>query len=698
MSEYSTLRQFKFKQAIIKAYYYESQYYVIDCQNTLYILNNDYKLQLKMKLIKDDNDLHHYSNNYSFSNGIISIAKAHSVLCVKYHDKKVKVVYKKEHNSNDIVCTELNKNGTMLLTCSVDGKASILNTVSQSYYYTFNNQPDYCSSAFFSSKNIFVYIGYFNLENKILNLKNLKLMEFELKNPVESGAFFDDDTKLFLADRAGNSIIYDCIDEEIISTKILFEEWVSCTTLINEKYILVGTRKDKIHILDLFENEIISTIDLDSHGVTSINVENEKLIIAFADSTFEIISLNHLQENFMTHLHLHEYKEAKDILDQNLFLYTDKSIEKFESGFTTVHAKAKDLVSQSKVFDALNIVKPFMDYQKFKNPLELLFIQQDNIANFVEAVNKNNIKVAYSLAEKYQVILTLDSYQTLERGWEKAFGQAKKVIESDNLHGKNKAKIILDAYSRINQKSELVKQLLSNSDKFVLADQYVKQQKFEQYFALINRFTFLQNTILHKKIDTLASTLKSKALEMSSDDNIEEAKKLYARLLTFPEYSAFAKKKLNYIDTQIELKGLIESNNTKVVYKHIEKYPYLAYEDMFLKYNLYFEKDLKNAQHQIEKDNMQFAIKTLSKYFSIPYLNDKIANLFKHTYLRELENNNFKEYDVIKTILSYQKLFGIDDQIKDIFKDKHMEDEFKYALKSTDKIDIDKYPETILAA
>ena len=697
MKSYATTQHFQFKNPIIKAHLHESLFYIIDCKNILYVMTKDCKQKLQIKLLNSDQELHYYAHNYSLAEGIISIPKANSVLCAKYKDDKVSVMSKNEYVGKDIIYTAFNNNAKMLLSCSMDGKASILHTHSKFHCYTFENQSDYCSSAFFSNKDIFVYIGYFNLKNKILNLKDFTLVEFKVKNPIEAGTFFDNDTKLFLADRAGNSMIYDCIDNEFISTKALFTEWVSCLVLYSEKYILLGTRKNKLYIIDAFENELIATIELDSHGITSMTIKDGELLISYADSNFETINLNYLKQNFILHLNLQEYDEAKQILDQNLFLYIDESIKKFEAGFDKILAKAMELISHGKIDDALQAASPFLSYKKFKNQLELLFMQQDYIGSFIEAAEKNDIQSAYALAEKYHVIPTLGTYQVLEKQWEKTFALAKKAIEIDSLHGKNNAKAILEVYSKVAQKSETIKQLLNNSKMFVLADKLVKQQDFVNYFAMTKRFTFLQDTLLYKKMDVLAFSLKGKALQASTQNNIEEAKKIYSQLVVFPEYAVYARKNIQEIDTKIKLDSLIEAKDMTIIYDYVLKYHYLAYYDVFLKYHLYFERDFQNAQLSIEKNDTAAAIKTLSKYFPIRYLDKKIANLFKLVYLREIENSNLKECDTTRIILIYKKLFGLDNEIKDIFINNQMEKEFRYALKSIAQVIVHKYPKSIFS-
>jgi WD40 repeat protein len=696
MKGYSTQRNFQLKKPIINASFYESKYYIVDSHHTLIVLNEDFTTQLRVKLLKDKEEAHHYHNSYCISNGITSIAKANSTLCAKYENEKVKLIYNKKHEHGDIVYTILNETASMLLSCSRDGKASIFNTISKFYCYTFEYQPDHCSCAFFSSRDLLVFVGYYNNENKVLNLKDLSLIEFKLTEPVESGVFFDNDSKLFLADRVGNSVIYDCVNDKILSKKAVFNEWVSCTKLYKEKYLLAGTRKNKLYIVNLIENEIVAVIELSFYGVTSINIEKEKLILTYADANFEIIELDYQKENFILHLNLQEYKEAKELIKQNLFLNADENIEKFESGFHKVIKKIKELISKEEIEDALELAEPFMDNLKFKDELDLLFMQKDYIAKFIEAVEKNDINTAYTIAEKYDVIKTLGAYQTIEKQFNRAFSDAKKIIEKDNIHGKNKAREILKAYERVPAKSELVKHLISNNDKFILAEKLVKAQSFEKYFMLINTYKFLKDTLLYKKIDTLALSLQTKAFQSFSKGNLDDAIKLYKQLIVFPEYTDYAKENITSINAEVKLKNLVEDGKIQAVYKHIEKYPKLAFSTLFLDFNTSFEKDLQNAQTYIEKQKMSEAIDAVSKYFSIKYLDDKISNLFKHVYLLEIEDNELSEYDITKVILTYQKLFKIDDRIKDLFKNKGLENEFHFALKSQANVKVEKYPETIL--
>lgn len=697
MKTYSTVRFFKFKNPILRVNNHNDYYYVIDSKSIFYILNKECKVQLKQKLAKD-RDLHNYTHLYSIENGVLSIPVNDILMCVKYKNEKIVAICKNKSISDNIVLTTFNREATLLLSCTLDGKVSIFNAKTKSYSYIFEYQPDYLSSALFSENNIFVYIGYFNLENRILNLKNNRLIKFKLDNPIENGTFFDNDTKLFLADREGNSIIYDCITYQVIDKKALFIEWVSCVIVYrNEKYILIGTRKNKLYLLDPFKNELLITIDLDAYGVTSISFKDDKLILSYADSSFQIIDTAYLKDIFLSHINLKEYHEAKSILEQNLFLYADESIKSFELGFDKVLVEAKNMIVKGDIEDAIYILEPFMYNKVFKKEIDFLFMQQDYIASFIEAIEKDNLKEAYLLAQKYDIITSLGAYQNIEKDWQRTFLKAKKVLESESLHGKNQAIEILKPYINIPQKQKIVKHLFTNVDKFSMADKLIKKQDFKNYFILIEKFSFLKETLLYKKVDSIADSLKEKSMQSYTKNNFIDSAKYSSQLLMFPKYSKYAKDNLGYIKIKISLDEFIKKDNIKDVYSLVKKHLFLEYDAIFLKYNQIFINDIEKATKYILNKNISSAVKIIEQYIQIEYLKKKLDDTFKLAYIQEIDEANSSEYDVLTTILRYKELFGIDSSLKTLLNEKEMKNELRQAYTTTLKIDLKPYPDTILS-
>lgn len=236
MQNYHIENYFKLQHPIIEARLLEETLFFVDTQSVVYIFDSKFALISKMRLDKNSTNKHIFSNEFNISNSNISIPIQNNLISAKYgRDKKIAPIFKSAIHQSDIIFTRHSKDAKYLLSASVDGKVFIHDLETKTTRYSYKNRPDHCSYGVFSHKNRFVFVGYFNRINTLLNLHNDTLIEFDTPHPIEIALFFDDDRKLFLADREGYSIIYDCVDKEIISKKVLFTHWPSSATLSQNK-------------------------------------------------------------------------------------------------------------------------------------------------------------------------------------------------------------------------------------------------------------------------------------------------------------------------------------------------------------------------------------------------------------------------------------------------------------------------------
>jgi hypothetical protein len=698
MGPYKISKSINLDKPIIEAKFYDETLFAVTSTDELYILDENYVLKSKIRLLKNGGERHTYSNAYSIAQSGICIPSDKTLLWASYSDKKVVPRFKKKLHDLEIVYTRYCQTGEYLVSGGNDGKVFVIDTITEAIRYAFPTKSDYCSYANFSILRIFLFVGYYNGENVLLNLTNDKLYYFKTDHPIECAKFFDDDKKLLLCDREGNSIIYDCVNFEIISKNALFTEWISCVVLSpNKKIIIAGTRKNKLYLIDPYENEIIRVIETEEEGMTSISVYGSNLLISFANATIKTIDLHHKKDEFSVHINLKEYDKAKAALDSNVFLYLDDDILKFKAAFEEVVQKAKELIAKRRIDEAVNIVAPFMEYKEFKHRIDLLFMQQDHIAKFIEAVEEKRLTDAYEIAQKYSVIKGLSHYDGLEKQWSVSFAQARKIIEEDPLKGKVKAEELLTVYKKIPQKSELVKQLIHNSAKFVQAEMLIKKQDFAGYFNLINSYDFLKETVLYKKVESLAQSLYSKALHHFTNKEYPLAKEIFVQLLSFPVYKKAAQKELQKINALIELDGAIHRNDKKRVYGLLEQVECIGFIDSFIHYNQTFENLIQTALQRAQAGKIQEAVTMLEDYIDYPALQSKIDNCIKSGYLSELREAIIDKNEAETFILRYKTLFGLDDELKNIFIQKGYETEYHIYAKSANTVAIKRYPKSLLA-
>ncbi|MDY0232799.1 MAG: WD40 repeat domain-containing protein [Sulfurimonas sp.] len=686
---------FKLQHPIIEARLLENNLFFVDTQSIVYIFDSKFILLSKMRLDKNSTNKHIFSNEFNIFNSNISVPIQHNLISAKYgQDNKIKPIFKSDIHQSNIVFTRHSKDAKFLLSASVDGKVFIHDLEAKTTRYSYKNRPDHCSFGLFSHKNRFIFVGYFNRINTLLNLHNDTLIEFDTPNAIEIALFFDDDRKLFLADREGYSIIYDCIKNEIISKKVLFTHWPSSATLSqNKKNIVIGTRADKLYIIDPFKNELINSMNFEDSAVGKVDIKDGKLLIGFTNGNISLIDLNYKKQQFLHHVNLKEYDKAKEILDTNCFLYLDDAIESFKDGFEEVLTKAKEFITKKRPDEAMKIVEPFIWFEEFKKKTDTLFMQQDHIALFIEAVEKSDIHSAYFLAKKYPIVESLHYYNLLENKWEKLYAEARNVLEQDPLRGMHKVKNILSEYEKVPQKNELIKFLLNNKVMLFKADEAIKKQDFKTYFKLVEEFDFLKGTRLYKKIENLAISIKNRSSALYASKQYREAQESYRGILDFPQYKQFALSEIEKIDHILRFQFAVEKGNKKLIYSFASRHSFLSFTPEFEKFNERFDKTISSASKVAKQGNVEKARYILHKYLGIKELEKKIDNCLKIGYLKQFENidANSKALDLF--LKRYNFLFGIDNLLEASMIKKSLSKLYEEFCKNPSTLEVKRYPD-----
>lgn len=685
----------KLKNPIIEAKFCDDSILVIDAKNILHTFNSAFSLLGSTRLTKDETSQHLYSNIFSVSNNRIAIPVGENLLWAQYN-QKVKAVHKTDIHTKSIAFTSYSSCASYLLSCDEKGKAYLHDTASKTTCYAFTNKPDYCSYATISQKNRFAYIGYFNSTNTLLDLKNDTTIEFETKHPVELASFFDNEKKLFLADREGNSTIYDCLTQKIISRKAIFTQWPTAVVLSpNKKYFIVSTRSKKLYIHDPFKNEILQTLELQDSGVTSMDLKENRLLLSFTNGTLSTIDLGAQKEQFLINLQLKEYHKAKEILDINCFLYLDESIEKFKAGFDEAILKAKEFMTKSMLDKAIAVVKPFMADNEYRKKVDQLFMQNDRIGSFIEAVENNDIVDAYLIAKKYPIVESLTLYSSLENQWEREFAKARKLLEKDSLRGKEKAKEILALYERIPQKSNIVRRLLANVGVFGELDVALKKQDFALFFKLADEYSFLKDTLIYKRVENLGTSMRDKAVDFYNEGDYEKAKAIFGALLLFPSHKTLALNELNKVEQITKFNSYVEKNQKASAYSLAAQHPYLTFTKAFETLNKPFEEAIKRALVFANTADVKSARQELFDYLGIEELYNKMDSCMKVAYLKQIENSDFSSIKRTSVLKKYNYLFGLDNLLENLFVKKGYAQEYQNFAKEPKKIELQRYEDTI---
>jgi len=624
----------------------------------------------------------------------------------------------KWHNG-DANSVKFSPSASMYVTGGADGRSHLFKTDGDVWLNSYEPRPDYISNIAFSCDESKILISSFDGVVSIYDIeRNTKIFSFKCDSVAEDAAFFDNANKVCAVTRNRGLYIFDMSiletseyedeeskedvdaekvsekpeetnvvereedkkddedDEEsidnsgrLIRVKDAFDEWPT-TMIIGEqdRFALVGSKKNKIYLVYLKTAQVLKTIILDNQGISQMTLSDDSLYVGFVDGTLFRINRNTLLEELTASLEKKNYDEAHRLFETNELLYLNIASVSFDEAWTTVLAEAIELIEQDKLEEADKKVKPFIVSNKLYSDEYLNhFEKHKDIKNFIDYVNVKNYAEAYAAAEVNPEIEKLHAYQKLEEHWQIVFKNAKKMLSSGMYEDSLKAEKIMQPFMKVPNKKKLSQHLISNGKVFEKSELLIKEKKFRAYFGLVEQFPFLKDVSLYQKVIHYADSMHEKVVELEHNKEFNRAIQLLEALIIFPPYKELAKQGIQKIAQYADFTKKVDAGEYVQAYAMAEKSPYLMVGAEFVQLKDAFKATYENAEKQANLGRPTEVIAILDIYMKIDYWRDKVKNVMQKAYLNEMEFN--AEVNDIKwpeTFETYLKLFGKDMQLQQI--------------------------------
>jgi hypothetical protein len=668
MDNLKAISAFSFVGSVLAVATSKNYIYIIDNFLTFYLIDKkNKKITQKITLKKLENQLHYSDKSISIgNNGLIALSLPNSAkIPIVSITQKLKVIKKLEnHDANKIQVTKFSDNNNFLVTSGTDGRVFFYNK----YMDVIANmipQPDYTSTIDFSHDSKYCNISFFHKKSVIWNLDIFKQLKVITTNDVvESSAFFG--SFIILAVRDG-SIIKVHINEKNNTSKVQLPAWPICIQTFNNLDIgLVGCKDSMLYFINLDSMSQISKIKFDS-PVNHLYFENEYLYVYLQSGDMMIFDTEEKLEDIQIALAAKNYTTAKFCFDSNPFLYLrEKFVKEFNDAWEDELQKAIIEIKNNKLEEAMEITKPFLDDQKRKEQFEVYLNMREEIGRFLDAVNNNDFKKAYDLANKYAFIRKTKVYEELELEWNKYFNAAKKLLQ-ESQNNISKVEAILKPFSLVEDKKKVIAQMIQNYELFTVADKKIKEKDFVGYFELCRENTFLRDTLIYKKTMEYAKLIQDRVNDLMHTGEYDKALDGATLLENFDGYEDSAK-------NTIERIGVLKSFNEYYKAEDIEAACKLVDANYYLETTVEFQNILKSFNttydelYEIAKEGQTKALKAdLDIYLEVKYFEKKIASLFRISYFKELESMAYDNDMWINAVKKYVQYFGFDTKLEAFF-------------------------------
>lgn len=606
---------------------------------------------------------HKFAKSNSASDEFICVATQDFATIAKISAQGIKKFAQIKSHKKPLSASIFSADSAILATGGEDGRTFLYATKSFKKILSLPYRPDYISSISFSSDSRFIIASCFDKSNIIFDLQRAKVVNiFYTNEVVECGEFFSNNCKLMLITRDFKSLIYDISAKEIISEANLFNAWPN-TLCIDEaaQIAVVGTREGGIYLINVLENSTIFYLQIDEIvGISALCVHLGCIFLGGVNGEVLIISYADNNERFSRACEAKNYAEASKMLEENIFLSLLPCAKVFDLDWEGILKKAIALLGEDKIQEAITLSAPFtkQDLAK-KNAFSVYLDKKDSVKKFKELVQSGAFEEAYNMSLNTKFLLKTSYYEALEDAWHRAFNTARKALEDGNI---DIAKRHLEVFMKTPKKDAAL-QLLNNLHIFEDADNFIKEQNFKEYFALVGNFAYLKECVLYKKVLALGGSFFDKLLEAKNTDNYAEFERIYGFLLNFPSYKdaivalniAVAKKQ--------EFLALIAQNKLAEVYKLASEFEELQYLAEFKAFSAEFEKIAESALDSAIMGEVARLGEIFGEYLKINFWNERIKSIYQVAYLAEFEANMGAKINWEQSIKNYIQIFGKDDDI-----------------------------------
>ena len=666
--------ELKLNSSIINISILKDYILMMDNFYNIYIVDKDsFKLIKNIKLMRVKKSLHEYTKSMASSiEGYLATPdkRLDSIMAFQLEDDYfINKLFKASWHTSKIEVSKFSYDSKYLATGGADGKVFIFQLPEGEVLTSLPNRPDFIASIDFSKNDRLIAISSYDKTSLVFDIKrNVIVRVFKTKGVVENLKFFNKAKKIFFVTRCGASGVYDLIEKKVNFLNNHFNSWPTSISITeDEKFAIIGSRKNDIYAVRLEDNIKVLDVSLDNNGVSNVRIFKESIIIAFIDGSVQIYDFNKHTDELKKHLDRDDFKNAKEILKKNIFLTIHPFYKKFDEVWPDILQESIKLLSDERIEDAVELVAPFVDDPKKEKQFNIYLIKKDLVKEFLELVEKEDFKNAYILVQNKQYLQHTDAYKKLENRWLAIFNRAKKLLEEDATINKKSAQEMLKPFMAIQEKANIAKALLVNPSIFKNSENYIKKQNFKAYFTLVKKHSFLKDSDLYNKTINLANILLTKMVDFENEEKFDEAKKVAKTLINFATHTNIVKAKLFLIDQKKKLIQAIENKNLEEVYNLVLEYPALSSLSVFQrledKFNDIFEDVLKDAF----RGDPSAVLSELAIYLKLKYWSDKIASILKVGYIQEFKYNKDK-YGVNweESIKNYLIRFGIDGEIEKV--------------------------------
>lgn len=570
------------------------------------------------------------------------------------------------YNNHDAVCkAAFSENDRLLMTGNERGRSYVLNPEEATIQAELPIMSDAISAVEVSEEYNLAASASFSRELIVYKINSFKIIFQQKLTVVIEMMIFPDDQTLLAITRNGKIIKIDLHKGKIIQETLLDQSvWPSTMVLsYSKKFVYIGTRESVLFAVYVKTLGILYHVKLPYYGITTLSRTQKYFIIGF--KTGEVLFYNHREqeEQFITYIQLKQIKEACLIFQKNIFLMSHRETKKIYEYWLEEKETIVNLLARGEIEQAQNIAEPFLFHLKCKLEFTEIESLQPDLMALQRYIRSQSFAPAYHLATLKPELRKTSLFAQLEAIWNKSLQKAQILLSREPLLNKEVAQESLRAFLDVDEKKNIIENMLKRSGIFTMAENLVKEKNFSFYFRLVAQNSFLEATSLYQKVLQVGERLQTETLKYLDEKNYEQALMLAEVLQQFKPYQNQAArfkevaKALVILEHHLEHKLLFEAVKLQDQF-HLQSHYELvqSLEEMKLAF--------QNEQFKLIEERAYTKVFTnIEPYMHIAICKQNVANVMKKIYISQFIETAKAMNDALdwkKTFEYYLQFFRID--------------------------------------
>jgi len=585
--------------------------------------------------------------------------------------KEIITEVKKHHG--EVSCLGIDPLCRYMFSCGDDGKTYAIELKSGKLVFTLPFHIDTVNDIAFSQNSNWVATASFDKKILLFNLSTMtpKSKLIAHMAPVMKLRFLKNN-RLLSIDQDATAIIWNIYSGKVIHRLEGIHDTVTqMTTSKNDQFLFIGTQLGYIILYDLNSYELLSRKYIKLNAVITaleFNQETNQLIVGTEEGNILFYNIYEGEEKFQDLLKVKNFEAIQTESDKNPILKYTKICNLVLNLWETTLTKAKKALEKGDEHTAVVLFKHFKNIPAKNTIMRKVMHEYEDFEKFATFAKQGKLTLAYGLANTHPMYKDSSLYRALEANWKKAFDMAQSYALDPK--GEDKAKEILAPYRGISEKTQLIKELLTQGEVYKRFRVAIGQKDFRIAFELIKLNPFLKEFRDYENLMKYADSLYIKSQQLIEEGDTHSAIKLLRILEDFTDFSEEVRELILGIESRQKFFNAVEEEDMVLAYNLLARFEILQDIEDARVLQRQWNSDLSRANSYAVEGNIIGIKKALEPYMKISSKYTSLATVFGLCYMVQLENAMNKKVSKIKLengIKNYMLSFGLQDQIENFY-------------------------------